>query len=96
MLYVMMELAIVGSDIQEVLGSAIGLNILFGLDLWLGCLITGADTFTFLAVHHLGVRKLEALVTTLVGTMALRGVDPRAASGERRTADVSAARVEEG
>jgi len=71
MLYVMMELAIVGSDIQEVLGSAIGLNILFGVPLWLGCLVTGLDTFTFLAVHHLGVRKLEALVTTLVFTMAV-------------------------
>ena len=56
MLYVMMELAIVGSDIQEVLGSAIGLQILFGTPLWLGCLITGIDTFTFLAVQYLGVR----------------------------------------
>lgn len=69
-LYAMMELAIIGSDIQEVLGSAIGLNILCGLELWVGCLVTGLDTFTFLAVHHLGVRKLEALVATLIATMA--------------------------
>ena len=69
-LYAMMELAIIGSDVQEVLGSAIGLNILCGLELWVGCLVTGLDTFTFLAVHHLGVRKLEALVATLIATMA--------------------------
>jgi len=68
-LYGFMELAIVGSDIQEVLGSAIGLNILFGLDLWIGCLITGLDTFTFLAVHHLGVllRRLFTFTSSARG-----------------------------
>lgn len=41
MLWAMMEIAIIGSDIQEVLGSAIGLQILFGIPLWAGCLLTG-------------------------------------------------------
>lgn len=43
LLWVMMEIAIIGSDIQEVLGSAIGLQILFGIPLWIGCLLTGED-----------------------------------------------------
>ena len=41
LLWFMMEIAIIGSDIQEVLGSAIGLQILFGIPLWVGCLLTG-------------------------------------------------------
>ena len=42
--YVMMEIAVIGSDIQEVVGSAIALNLLFGLRLWIGCLITGVGS----------------------------------------------------
>ena len=70
-LYVNMELAIIGSDIQEVIGSAIALKLLFGLPLYAGCLLTGLDTFTFLAVHYLGVRYLEALICCLIGIMAV-------------------------
>ena len=69
--YVMMEVAVIASDIQEVVGSAIALKLLFGLQLWVGCLITGIDTFTFLLVHFLGVRYLEALITALIGTMTI-------------------------
>ena len=66
--YVMMEIAVIGSDIQEVVGSAISINLLSGgrVAVWVGCLITGLDTFTFLAVHYLGVRYLEALICSLV------------------------------
>ena len=46
-----------GSDIQEVVGSAIAINILFGLDLWVGCLITGLDTFTFLAISAVSLQS---------------------------------------
>ena len=72
-LYLMMEIAIIGSDIQEVLGSAIGINLLSNgkIDLVTGCLITGLDTFTFLFIHIKGVRYLEALVCILIGTMAI-------------------------
>ena len=70
--YVNMEVAVIGSDIQEVVGSAIAINLLFPrVPLWAGCLITGLDTFTFMAVHFLGARYLEALITTLVGAMAV-------------------------
>ena len=51
-LWVMTELAIIGSDIEEVIGSAIAFNLLFGWSLWIGALVTGLDTFTFLLLHH--------------------------------------------
>lgn len=41
-------------------------QVLFGFPLWLGCLITFVDTFTFLGIHYWGVRKLEALFVMLV------------------------------
>ncbi|OQS03177.1 Metal Ion (Mn2 -iron) Transporter (Nramp) Family [Thraustotheca clavata] len=68
-LWIMTEIAIVGSDIQEVLGSAIALQILFGLPLWAGCLVTGVDTLTFLSLHQFGIRKLEAFFVALIAVM---------------------------
>tara|TARA_B110001452_G_scaffold197469_1_gene167391 strand:+ start:1102 stop:1836 length:735 start_codon:yes stop_codon:yes gene_type:complete len=52
-IYVMMEIAVIGSDIQEVVGSAIAITLLSqgAIPVWAGCIITGLDTFTFLAVH---------------------------------------------
>ena len=70
-LWTQMEIAIIGADIQEVIGSAIAMQLLFGWPLWVGCLVTGCDTFTFLAVHYLGVRYLEALICSLIGTMSI-------------------------
>lgn len=68
--WIMTEIAIVGSDIQEVVGSAIAMHILFGLPLWAGVLITALDTFTFLLLHYFGIRKLEALFAALIAIMA--------------------------
>jgi natural resistance-associated macrophage protein len=70
-LWVMTELAIIGSDIQEVVGSAIAFQLLFGWPLWVGCIVTAGDSFTFLAIHFLGVRAFEAFVAVLIGTMAI-------------------------
>jgi natural resistance-associated macrophage protein 2 len=67
----MAEIAIIGSDIQEVIGTAIAFKILFGFPIWLGSIITILDTFTFLFIHACGVRKLEAFFAVLVGTMAV-------------------------
>jgi natural resistance-associated macrophage protein 2 len=69
--WVMTEIAIIGSDIQEVIGSAIAMNILFGLKLWVGVLITALDTFTFMFLHFFGVRKLEAFFGFLITVMAV-------------------------
>ncbi|KUF96905.1 Phosphatidylinositide phosphatase SAC1-B [Phytophthora nicotianae] len=71
-LWIMTELAIIGSDIQEVLGSAVAFELLFGLPLWLGCLLTGLDTFTFLALHKAGdskTRYLEMFFLLLIATI---------------------------
>ena len=70
-LWVMAEIAIIGSDIQEVIGTAIAFKILFGFPIWLGSIITILDTFSFLFIHAWGVRKLEAFFAVLVATMAI-------------------------
>mmetsp|Transcript_4554 Transcript_4554/g.6772 ORF Transcript_4554/g.6772 Transcript_4554/m.6772 type:complete len:555 (+) Transcript_4554:320-1984(+) len=70
-LWVMTEIAIIGSDIQEVLGSAIAWKILLGIPIWAGVLITGLDTFVFLGLHHFGVRLLETFIFVLVLTMMI-------------------------
>lgn len=71
-LWIMMEIAIIGSDIQEVIGSAIAINLLSAghVPIWAGVLITGIDTFTFLFLENYGLRKLEALFGALITTMA--------------------------
>jgi len=71
-LWIMMEIAIISSDIQEVIGSAMAINILSGntIQLWQGALITGVDTFTFLLLEAYGLRKLEALFAVLIATLS--------------------------
>jgi natural resistance-associated macrophage protein len=66
-----MELAIIGSDIQEVIGSAVAIQLLSGgkIPLWAGALMTGIDTFTFLFLENYGLRKLEAFFCVLIATM---------------------------
>jgi natural resistance-associated macrophage protein 2 len=67
----MTEFAIIGSDIQEVIGSATAIYILFGLPLWQGALITIFDSFIFLFIHYFGVRKLEGFFLFLISIMAI-------------------------
>ncbi|KAG9307500.1 hypothetical protein G9A89_017330 [Geosiphon pyriformis] len=69
-LYLITELAIISSDIQEIIGTAISLKILFGMPLWIGTLLTAMDTFTFMFLQSYGVRKLEAFFMALIATMA--------------------------
>lgn len=73
LLWFMAELALIGADIQEVIGSAIAIQILSRgfLPLWAGVLITAADCFIFLLLENYGVRKLEAMFAVLIFTMGL-------------------------
>ncbi|XP_077581692.1 natural resistance-associated macrophage protein 2 [Stigmatopora nigra] len=73
MLWVMVELAIIGSDMQEVIGCAIALNLLSvgRIQLWAGVLITITDTFVFLFLDKYGLRKLEAFFGFLITVMAI-------------------------
>lgn len=70
-LWIMTEFAIIGSDIQEVIGSATALNILFGIPLWSGALITIVDSFLFLFIHYYGVRQLELFFGFLISVMTV-------------------------
>lgn len=72
-LWLMVEMAIIGSDMQEVIGSAIAINLLSvgRIPLWAGVLITIADTFVFLFLDKYGLRKLEAFFGFLITIMAL-------------------------
>ncbi|MED6196677.1 Metal transporter Nramp3 [Stylosanthes scabra] len=73
LLWVMAEVALIGSDIQEVIGSAIAIRILSNglLPLWAGVTITALDCFVFLLLENYGVRKLEAVFAVLIAIMAL-------------------------
>src|SRR4030095_4061437 len=66
-LYVLAEVAIAACDLAEVLGMAIGIQLLTGLPLIWGVLITVLDTFLFLLLQRLGMRKMEAFIICLVG-----------------------------
>jgi len=73
LLWIMVEIAVIGSDMQEVIGTAIALFLLTngGLPLWAGCIITLLDTFTFLFLDRYGRRKLEFFFAFLILVMAI-------------------------
>ena len=68
-LWLLCEVAIIACDLAELLGSAIALNLLFGIPLAWGALITGFDVMLILVLQHYGIRKLEALIAVLVLTI---------------------------
>lgn len=65
-LWLLCEVAIAACDLAEVLGAAIGLNLLFGIPLLIGVLITAADTLFILWFSRFGIRWIEALILALV------------------------------
>ena len=65
-LYFLAEIAIAACDLAEVLGMAIGLNLLFNISLLDGVLITVLDTFLLLFLINKGIRKMEAFIIALV------------------------------
>jgi len=65
-LWVLCEIAIAACDLAEVLGAAIGLNLLFGLPLLAGVLLTATDTLLLLWLQRFGIRMLEAFVLALI------------------------------
>jgi manganese transport protein len=70
-LWLLAEIAICATDLAEVIGTAIGLNLLFGVPLELGVLITALDVFLILWLQNLGFRWIEALIVTLLGVIAV-------------------------
>lgn len=67
--WIIAELAIIATDIAEVIGSAIALDLIFGIPLIVGALITVFDVFLLLFIMRFGFRKIEAIVGTLIFTV---------------------------
>lgn len=70
-LYGLAEIAIAATDLAEILGMAIGIQLLTGLPLIWGVSITVLDTFLFLLLQKLGMRKMEAFIIALVAVIGL-------------------------
>jgi manganese transport protein len=68
-LWILCEIAIAACDLAEVVGSAIGLQLLFGIPLVWGCVITALDVLAVLYLQNKGFRYIEALVITLIVTI---------------------------
>ncbi len=71
LLWIFAEIAIAATDLAEVLGMAIGLQLLFGLPLMAGVTITVLDTFLLLYLQKLGMRKIEAFIIVLIGIIGI-------------------------
>jgi manganese transport protein len=70
-LWILCEIAIAACDLAEVVGSAIALQLLFGIPLVWGCVITAADVLAVLYLQNKGFRYIETLVVILIATIAL-------------------------
>ncbi|XP_018326519.1 protein Malvolio-like [Agrilus planipennis] len=71
--WIMVEVAVIGSDIQEIIGTAIAIYMLSNrvIPLWGGCLITIVDTITFLLLDNFGLRILEFFFIILISVMGI-------------------------
>jgi manganese transport protein len=70
-LWLFAEIAICATDLAEVIGTAIGLNLLFGVPLEIGVFITALDVFFILYLQNLGSRWIEAFIVTMLGVIAV-------------------------
>jgi len=68
-LWIFAEVAIIATDVAEVIGTAIGLNLLFGIPLEIGVLLTALDVFVVLLLQRLGFRYLEAFIITMLAVI---------------------------
>jgi manganese transport protein len=70
-LWVQAELVAMSTDVAEVVGAALGLNLLFGIPLFTAALISGVVAFAILALQQKGFRRLEAVIAGLVGVVVV-------------------------
>lgn len=70
-LWLLAELAICATDLAEVIGTAIALNLLFGMPMEIGVLVTALDVIVILWLQNMGFRWIEAFIITLLGVIAL-------------------------
>jgi manganese transport protein len=70
-LWIQAEVVAMSTDVAEVVGAALGLNLLFGIPLFPAAFIAGAGAFAILALQQIGFRRLEAAISALVGVIVL-------------------------
>ncbi len=70
-MWVVSELVAMATDLAEFLGAAVGFNLLFGIPLFPAALITAVATFLILGLQRYGFRPIEAVITVMVGVIAL-------------------------
>ncbi len=70
-LYILAEIAIIACELAEILGMAIGLKLLFGIDLIYGVIISFIDTFLLLYLQKLGMRKMELFIVGIISIIAM-------------------------
>ena len=70
-LWLQAELVAMATDLAEFTGAALGLNLVFGLPLWISAVLAGLATFAVLGMEVGGFRRLEAAITALVGIVVI-------------------------
>ncbi|KAH7415499.1 hypothetical protein KP509_14G048600 [Ceratopteris richardii] len=70
-LWIAAEISIIASDVPEVLGTALALDLLFNIPVWIGVILTGVITLSFLGLQKFGARNLELFIAFLVFAMAI-------------------------
>lgn len=70
-LWLLMEVVAMATDLAEFLGAAVGFNLLLGIPLGLAAVLTAATTFIILALERYGFRSLEAVITGFVSVIAI-------------------------
>jgi len=70
-LFVLTEIAIAATDLAEALGSAIGINLLFGIPILWAVVITAGDVLLLLVIQRLGIRKMEGMIVALISIIGV-------------------------
>lgn len=70
-MWAFMEIVAMATDLAEFLGAAVGFNLLFGMPLWIAGLLTAFVTFLILALEARGFRPIEAVITAMLGVIAV-------------------------
>ncbi|HVO39052.1 MAG TPA: Nramp family divalent metal transporter [Spirochaetia bacterium] len=70
-LWILAEIVAMATDLAEFLGAALGFNLLLGIPLWIAGILTAIATFLILGLERFGFRPLEAVITALVGVIAV-------------------------
>lgn len=70
LMWIMMELVAIATDLAEFLGAALGFYLLFGIPLWVAGILTAIATFLILGLERYGFRPLEAVITAMIGVIA--------------------------